>query len=66
MYWVESIHKPAFPAALRPKIFPGAGWNATTGWDPVTGMGTPNIAKLLGLAMAGNGTVAPTNSSTKA
>jgi hypothetical protein len=24
-----------------------AGFRATTGWDPVTGLGTPNAAKLL-------------------
>ncbi|KAL8899264.1 MAG: hypothetical protein Q9207_006285 [Kuettlingeria erythrocarpa] len=29
---------------------PGAGWNATKGWDPVTGYGTPNFPKLLALA----------------
>ncbi|KAL8669656.1 MAG: hypothetical protein Q9168_005766 [Polycauliona sp. 1 TL-2023] len=27
----------------------GAGWNATPGWDPVTGYGTPNFAALLRL-----------------
>lgn len=25
---------------------PYAGWNATEGWDPVTGFGTPNYQKL--------------------
>lgn len=30
-------------------IIPGAFWNATTGWDPVTGYGTPNFGKLLSL-----------------
>ncbi|OJJ51792.1 hypothetical protein ASPZODRAFT_56189 [Penicilliopsis zonata CBS 506.65] len=25
---------------------PGAHWNATVGWDPVTGLGTPNFQKL--------------------
>ncbi|KAH0836443.1 peptidase S8/S53 domain-containing protein [Lanmaoa asiatica] len=28
------------------------GFNATFGWDPVTGLGTPNFEKLLALAMA--------------
>ncbi|KAF2142316.1 uncharacterized protein K452DRAFT_17057 [Aplosporella prunicola CBS 121167] len=28
-------------------IIPGAAWNATEGWDPVTGFGTPDFAKLL-------------------
>ena len=32
-----------------------ASWNATPGWDPVTGYGTPNFAKLLQLSM-GNST----------
>lgn len=27
-------------------VVPGAAWNATTGWDPVTGLGTPNFEKL--------------------
>jgi tripeptidyl-peptidase-1 len=27
-------------------IVPGAHWNATVGWDPVTGFGTPNFAAL--------------------
>jgi tripeptidyl-peptidase-1 len=38
------------PAVLGAKVVPNAGWNATVGWDPVTGMGTPNIGKLLALA----------------
>ena len=29
-----------------------AGFEATTGWDPVTGVGTPNYPKLLAAAMA--------------
>jgi tripeptidyl-peptidase I len=28
----------------------GAGWNATQGWDPVTGLGTPLFPRLLALA----------------
>ncbi|CAK7272203.1 hypothetical protein SEPCBS119000_005000 [Sporothrix epigloea] len=28
-------------------IIPGAFWNATIGWDPVTGLGTPNFERLL-------------------
>jgi tripeptidyl-peptidase-1 len=32
-------------------VIPYAGWNATLGWDPVTGLGTPNFPKLLGAAM---------------
>lgn len=30
----------------------GAGWNATVGWDPVTGLGTPLFNQLLALATA--------------
>ncbi|KAJ5902627.1 Peptidase S8/S53 subtilisin/kexin/sedolisin [Penicillium taxi] len=28
-------------------VVPYASWNATEGWDPVTGLGTPDFAKLL-------------------
>ena len=28
------------------------GFNATKGWDPATGMGSPNFKKLLAAAMA--------------
>lgn len=31
----------------------GASWNATAGWDPVTGLGTPRFDKLLELAAPG-------------
>ena len=27
------------------------GWNCSTGWDPVTGVGTPLFGKLLAAAM---------------
>lgn len=27
-------------------VIPYASWNATEGWDPVTGLGTPNFEKL--------------------
>ena len=33
-------------------IIPFATWNATAGWDPVTGLGTPNFEKLKALALA--------------
>jgi tripeptidyl-peptidase-1 len=36
------------------KVIPGAGWAATTGWDPVTGLGTPNFPKLLSIAVPSN------------
>ncbi|OTA70220.1 peptidase-like protein [Hypoxylon sp. EC38] len=34
-------------SGLPTPIVPGAGWNATEGWDPVTGLGTPLFDKLL-------------------
>ncbi|RHZ70752.1 vesicle formation at the endoplasmic reticulum [Aspergillus turcosus] len=33
-------------------IIPYAHWNATAGWDPVTGLGTPNFQKLKDLVLA--------------
>ena len=42
-------------------VIPYASWNATNGWDPVTGLGTPNFAALLTSAMSLN--VSPTNKS---
>lgn len=37
---------------LPTPFVPYASWNATDGWDPVTGLGTPDFQKLLQLAMA--------------
>ncbi|KAI9734154.1 MAG: hypothetical protein M1818_006641 [Claussenomyces sp. TS43310] len=34
-------------------VIPGASWNATKGWDPVTGYGTPDFGKLLALVAPG-------------
>ncbi|RMJ22396.1 Tripeptidyl-peptidase [Aspergillus sp. HF37] len=31
---------------LHQDIIPPAGWNVTEGWDPVTGLGTPDFARL--------------------
>lgn len=31
---------------------PWASWNATAGWDPATGLGTPNFAKLKAAVLA--------------
>ena len=42
--------KDQYSGRAAPKI-PGAGWNATQGWDPVTGLGTPVFDKLLALAL---------------
>lgn len=33
-------------------VVPFASWNATEGWDPVTGLGTPNFGKLRDLALS--------------
>ena len=33
-------------------IVPYASWNATLGWDPVTGLGTPDFEKLKKLVLA--------------
>ncbi|KAI9810165.1 MAG: vesicle formation at the endoplasmic reticulum [Phylliscum demangeonii] len=41
-----------FAGILNGSSFPGipyAGWNATEGWDPATGLGTPVFSKLLTL-----------------
>ena len=40
-------------------LIPFASWNATPGWDPVTGWGTPNFEKLLELAINGQTTPHP-------
>jgi len=40
--------------ARRPEFMRGyAAWNATAGWDPVTGLGTPKFAEMLKLAAPG-------------
>jgi tripeptidyl-peptidase I len=36
-------------------IIPFASWNATVGWDPVTGLGTPNFGRLKSLAPSSGG-----------
>lgn len=36
-------------------IIPYASWNATVGWDPATGLGTPDFQKLKGLALLSGG-----------
>lgn len=41
--------KDIYSGLPTPRI-PGAGWNATKGWDPVTGYGTPIFPKLLALS----------------
>ena len=34
---------------LKTSYVPYASWNATKGWDPVTGFGTPDFKKLIEL-----------------
>ena len=41
-------------SGLPTPFVPYAGWNATVGWDPVTGYGTPNFQKLLALSKSYN------------
>lgn len=40
----------SFYSLLPTRSVPFASWNATEGWDPVTGLGTPDFRKLLDLA----------------
>ncbi|ORY14941.1 tripeptidyl-peptidase-like protein [Clohesyomyces aquaticus] len=40
-------------SGLPAPYVPWASWNATEGWDPVTGYGTPDFQKLLKLSEAG-------------
>jgi len=53
-----SIYSPTFASAFNDITSGGnqgcgtPGFTATTGWDPVTGVGTPNVTKLLPLFMA--------------
>ena len=34
-------------------IVPGAAWNATTGWDPSTGLGSPDFGKMKSVVLGG-------------
>lgn len=43
---IGCLNRPEFGSA-------GAQWNATAGWDPVTGLGTPKFDKLLEVAAPG-------------
>jgi hypothetical protein len=33
------------------RVVPYASWNATAGWDPVSGLGTPNFATMKKIAV---------------
>ncbi|RMZ82283.1 hypothetical protein DV738_g1875, partial [Chaetothyriales sp. CBS 135597] len=39
-------------SGLQGKFVAHAGWNATVGWDPVTGLGTPNFPKLVAASLS--------------
>ncbi|KAH7136164.1 tripeptidyl-peptidase-like protein [Dendryphion nanum] len=41
-------------SGLEAPFVPYASWNATAGWDPVTGYGTPDFGKLLKISQAGS------------
>ncbi|KAL1878795.1 hypothetical protein VTK73DRAFT_7552 [Phialemonium thermophilum] len=43
----------AIYSGLPAPFVPYASWNATVGWDPVTGLGTPLVQKLLDLSTTG-------------
>ncbi len=40
----------ALGSGLDAPEVPGAGWNATKGWDAASGLGTPDFEKLLKIA----------------
>ncbi|KAK2000840.1 subtilisin-like protein [Colletotrichum falcatum] len=40
------------PPESGPRIVPNASWPAVAGWDAVTGLGTPDMGKILALRMA--------------
>ncbi len=40
-------------SSLKTPFVPYASWNATQGWDPVTGLGTPDFGKLLRISRRG-------------
>jgi len=42
-------------SGVKTPYVPYASWNATAGWDPVSGLGTPNFQRLLVTAMASRG-----------
>ncbi|KAI9877544.1 MAG: vesicle formation at the endoplasmic reticulum, partial [Watsoniomyces obsoletus] len=44
-----------FEDGKKGKFVPYAGWNATEGWDPVTGLGTPMWKGLVGAALFATG-----------
>lgn len=38
-------------AAVDGSVIPGASWNGTVGWDPATGLGMPDLGKMLESAL---------------
>jgi tripeptidyl-peptidase-1 len=45
---LSSFNQSSLPGGA---VIPGASWQAVAGWDPVTGLGTPNFPKLLSIAV---------------
>ncbi|GKT52847.1 tripeptidyl peptidase SED3 [Colletotrichum tofieldiae] len=41
-----------FPPEFGAKLVPNAGWPSVAGWDAVSGLGTPDMGKILALRMA--------------
>ncbi|KAF4635294.1 hypothetical protein G7Y89_g2815 [Cudoniella acicularis] len=41
-------------SGLPSPLVPHASWNATKGWDPVSGLGSPDFGKLLSISTPGN------------
>jgi tripeptidyl-peptidase-1 len=65
--WLYSIGQPGFTdivhggstgcagkisGGIKTPLVSGASWNATEGWDPVTGLGTPFFQSLVQLALS--------------
>jgi tripeptidyl-peptidase-1 len=61
--WLYSIGQPGFTdivhggstgcvGKIKTPLVSGASWNATEGWDPVTGLGTPLFQSLVQLALS--------------
>jgi tripeptidyl-peptidase-1 len=49
---VGCVGRSIYSGLVTPRV-PHASWNATSGWDPVTGHGTPDFQKLLRLSQGG-------------
>lgn len=49
---INAISGRQFPPELGAKLVANASWPAVAGWDAVTGLGTPDIGKMLAMRMA--------------